>query len=208
VIRTFPALALVTILFAGPVFANGYGESGPWQFQTPAQRGANAVTSDLIERKRGGFYDSFKSTYNTVNQTWIDKQVNCSVNASSNANAGSNTLSSSTASPVLNSSADIATRTSANEAYNGSQTDAFAAMAGDISALGIMSGAASQPLNIDSGQSNSGTLSSTVSKSSVSSGTGNVKASGYSAPVLNSKQSNTGSQTAQVSGSTACAGMQ
>ena len=62
-------LAAAVLLNAPAALANGWFESRPWQFQTSADRANNALLLDMIERKRGGFYDGFSTTitnYNTL----------------------------------------------------------------------------------------------------------------------------------------------
>src|SRR3954468_18739050 len=88
-------------LIALPAAANGLGENGSWQFQTSQDKVNKGAVLDLIERKKGGFYDSFKTTVNNNNITNIDKQFNCSLGATTTGNAGSNGMTATTSSPSV-----------------------------------------------------------------------------------------------------------
>ena len=173
---------------AAPARANGYLESGSWQFATPAERSTSAYIAAMIEQKRAGYYNSYHSTnYNTTN---INKQVNCTQTATSTGSAGQNSLTASTSSPVLNASAALSSSAAANRAAN-------------TTASGFM--LAGQPLN--STQSNTGAVASNVTGSSASTSGGTASSNdGTSSQVLNSTQTNQGAQTASLTGSTACAG--
>jgi hypothetical protein len=179
--------------------ANGLGENGSWQFQTSQDKVNKGAVVDLMERKKGGYYDSFKTTiYNT---TYIDKQFNCGVNANTAGNSGTNAVSAATSSPTISNPVSTTSSTGANQASNGlAQTG----LGGVVSLNPFLQ----SPTNgITNGQSNSGALNSGVSGSSTSGVTGAVDAAGGSTQQgLNSNQSNSGTLTAQVVGSTACAG--
>jgi hypothetical protein len=181
---------------APPVWANGPGENTAWQFQTSQDKVNKGNIVDLIERKKGGYYDSFKVINNTTNNTTIDKQFNCSVTASSSGNTGSNGLAATTSSPTLNSNGATNAGSAANAATN----------SGSRSGLGIDQ-LTSVSDAINNTQSNDGALSATVTGSTTSSSNGAVTAGGgTSSQVLNSSQSNLGQQLASVTGSTACNG--
>ena len=47
-----------------PAVANGLGESLSWQFQTSQDRVNKGAVLDLIERKKGGYYDAIKTNTN------------------------------------------------------------------------------------------------------------------------------------------------
>jgi hypothetical protein len=190
-------------LGAQPVAANGLGENGSWQFQTSQDKVNKGAVVDLIERKKGGFYDSFKTTINNTNVTNIDKQFNCSVGATTTGNAGSNGVSASTSSPTTSNTGTTSSGTTANTASNGVGQNGF----GGVLVAGA-GGIGMPPQGVvDSNQANSGTLSSGVSGSSTSATTGAISAGGgRSDQALNSLQSNTGTQTASIQGSTACIG--
>ncbi len=196
------AVAAGVFLLQSPVLSNGVGENGSWQFQTSQDRVNKGAVVDLIERKKGGYYDSFKTTnYNTTN-TYIDKQFNCAVSASSSGNAGTNSLAASTSSPSVTNSGSTSSATNANTASNGvSQAGLPGFMVASMNPASPYDG------SIGNTQSNTGALTSGVSGSTTSATTGAVSADGGATDqVLNSSQSNTGAQTASVAGSTACNG--
>ena len=196
-------------------FANGYGESAPWQFETPAARAVNAAILDLIEKKRGGYYDSFKNTtYNTSN-TYIRQQNNCVLSSSASGNAGTNGTSAATSSPTVTNGAS----TSAGTTGNGASTTVGSA---DPYGLGTIIGTSTGSTatgnwvtGLGSGglaqtnQSNAGSvLASGVSGSSTGASSGAIGAGGGTTyQVLNSTQGNSGAQSSAVSGSTACSGV-
>lgn len=197
-----PALFSMLVLSLGvcsPALSNGFGESGAWQFQTSQEKVNRATLLDMLEKKKAGFYDSFRSTYNY--NTYIDRQVNCTMTAANTANAGTNSTTAATSSPTLSSSGT----TSANAAANsGSSGLSQAGLNGVLTP--------SQTGNTPTGslsntQSNSGALNSGVTGSSTTSSTGAVSANGGTTDqVLNSDQSNSGALSASISGSTACSG--
>jgi hypothetical protein len=193
-----PLLGLATV----PSFANGVGENAAWQFQTSQDRVNKGAVLDLVERKKGGYYDSFKTTnYNTSN-TYIDKQFNCALNASSSGNGGTNSMGASTSSPSVTNSGTTSASTDANTASNGLWQAAFPAVLTAGNPPGQGAGG-----SLGNNQNNTGSLSSGVSGSSTNAATGAISAGGgYSTQALNSSQNNTGAQTATVSGSTACNG--
>ena len=199
-IRTAGLAAMSACLWLGAqqAAANGLGDNGSWQFQTSQDKVNKGAIVDLMERKKGGFYDSFKTTIN--NTTNIDKQFNCSVGATTTGNAGSNGMTASTSSPSVSNPSTTTAGTAANTASNG------------VSQSGLMgvlvAGIGTPPQGVvDSNQSNSGTLSSGVSGSSTNSTTGAISADGgRTDQALNSLQSNSGTQTASIQGSTACIG--
>ncbi|MES2937116.1 MAG: hypothetical protein V4864_05515 [Pseudomonadota bacterium] len=188
------------MLFAVPAWANGLGENGSWQFQTSQDKVNKGAVLDLIERKKGGYYDSFKTTIN--NNTYIDKQYNCSLSANSQGNSGSNGMTASTSSPSTSNSGSTSSSTGANTASNG------VSQFGLPGVLVALNGATTPGTGaVANTQSNSGSLSSGVSGSSTSATTGAISADGgRTDQALNSDQNNSGAQTASVSGSTACAG--
>lgn len=179
--------------------ANGPGENSPWQFQTSQERVNKAAITDMVEKKRAGYYDSFKTVYNY--NTYIERQVNCSVSALTNGNTGTNGMNAATSSPTVSNSGSTSSDTGANTASNG------LSQAGLTGVL-LASNESNTPTGtLSSGQSNTGALTSGVSASSTSAATGAVGANGgVSDQVLNSQQSNSGMLTASISSSTACAG--
>lgn len=184
-----------------PAVANGLGESPSWQFQTSQDRVNKGAVLDLIERKKGGYYDAIKTNTNINNTTYIDRQFNCSVTALATGNSGSNATTASTSSPNVTSSGATNADTAANSASNGlAQSSPFG-----VIQSGVLVPAGSNGIN--SNQSNSGSLSSGVTGSTTSSSNGAVTSGGgVTDQVLNSQQSNTGTLTSSVQGSTACVG--
>lgn len=199
------AIFLLALLVGSvaPASANGLGENGSWQFETTQDRVNKGAVVDLIERKKAGYYDSFKTTnYNTTN-TYIDKQFNCGVTASSSGNAGTSSVQANTSSPGVTNTGSTSSATNANGATNG------VSQAGIPGVLFAAAGGGSTPYSssLNNTQSNSGALNSGVTGSSTTAATGAISAGGgTSDQVLNSSQSNTGAQTASVTGSTACNG--
>jgi hypothetical protein len=187
-------------LASQPAAANGLGENGSWQFQTSQDKVNKGAIVDLMERKKGGFYDSFKTTVNNTNITNIDKQFNCSLGATTTGNAGSNSTTASTSSPSVSNPSTTSAGTTANTASNG------------VSQSGLMgvlvAGVGTPPQGVvDSNQNNSGSLSSGIAGSSTNSTTGAISADGgRTDQALNSLQTNAGTQTASIAGSTACVG--
>jgi hypothetical protein len=184
--------------FAGLAHANGIGENQTWQFHTGAEKATRAAAVDLMERKRGGYYHSFQTINNVVNNTRVDRQYNCALTATSAGNGGSNGLSATTSSPGVSNSGSTSAASSANSASNALGHES---LAGYLGSTGTG--------QLGNTQSSSGTLVSGISGSATSAVTGAVSAGGgRSDQVLNSSQSNLGSQqTASVSGSTACTGL-
>jgi hypothetical protein len=197
---SIPLIALM--LMASPARPNGLGENGGWQFETQQDRVNKAAVLDMMERKKAGYYDSFKTTnYNTTN-TYIDKQFNCAVSASSAGNGGQNSMAASTSSPTVTNTGTTSASTNANSATNGvSQAGYPGVILASTNPVTPFNG------SLGNNQSNSGALNSGVSGSSTSATTGAISAGGGSSDqVLNSTQKNSGAQTASVNGSTACNG--
>lgn len=193
------AAALVLCGAAPQAAANGLGENGSWQFQTSQDKVHKGAIVDLIERKKGGYYDAIKTTVN--NTTYIDKQYNCSVTAGTTGNSGSNGMSASAASPTVTNSGSTQSTTSANSASNGVAQSGLNGV--------LVAGLGTPPSgSILSDQANTGNLSSGVNGSNTNPTTGAVSASdGRNDQILNSTQSNTGSNlSSSVTGSTACIG--
>jgi hypothetical protein len=57
-------LGMVLLASATQTLANGYGESGSWGFQTQQDKVNKAFVLDMIEKRKNGFYNAIKSTYN------------------------------------------------------------------------------------------------------------------------------------------------
>lgn len=164
------AILILPLLNAAPAQANNYGESYGWQFKTSADRANQAFVLDLMEKRRGGFYQAPSYTTN------IARQYNCGVTATSVGNDG--TQSAVANSPSVSGPTALA---------NGNDADT------------VLNGGGRQGGNrAVSWQSNSGMVSAGVIGSAEASVTGSPR------QVLNSNQTNSGSQSASVSGSSAC----
>jgi len=160
--------------------ANGLGESVSWQFRTSVERSNLAVVTDLIEKKKGGYYDGFDTTNYVTSTTNIGAQVNCNTVADATGNLANSDMGGSA--PSQNASADIASDSVGNEVVDGAQEQSG-------------SGA--------SDQQNSGPIVSTVDDSSVLSTNGSVN-TGDTDNILNNDQDNSGDQLATIDGSTTC----
>ena len=171
------AILLATSGGWSPSHANNYGDDGGWQFQTTTDQGNMAATQDLIQKKQSGYYGPSTYITNTTATTNIGHQTNCSVSASAVGNSGSTSAiaSSPTTTGATATSLANSNTNSSLPGYNG----------GTSSQTGT--------------QSNLGTLGSSVTGStSVTAGGGNYQA-------LNTTQSNTATQTANITSSSACA---
>lgn len=152
-----------------PAFANNYGESLAWQFMSPAERAAQIAMLDMIEKRRGGYYAA--PIYNTT----IARQYNCSISATATGNSGVQT--------ALANSPTV--------------TGATATATGNNSMTSI--GAGRADTTVDSGQTNSGAITSGVE------GATSATVRGAAWQALNSSQTNSGDQSASVQASNACA---
>lgn len=196
--RFWVGLAVLVSLWltATQALANGYGESGSWNFLTQTDRVNKGYVLDMIEKRKNGFYNAIKSTYNY--NTNIDKQVNCTLSAVTNGTSGSSALDATTSSPVLNNTGTTSASGAANSASNGLSQAGLA---------GVFNTNAAPPGSISSGQSSSGALNSSISGASNSASTGQVAANGgMTEQVLNSQQTNSGVLTSSISASSACVG--
>ena len=184
--KTAVVLAAGYVLLAAPAAkANGFGESRPWQFETSSDKIAKANALDLIERKKGGFYDGFTTVvYTTTN---IGEQINCSVGSSTNANIADNSQAG--AAPT----ADPSTIVSSSAAGSSSVVTP--------NESGVDSGSADSVSNT---QSNSGALVSGTSGTSVNSSLNGVGI-GDTAQDLQNNQTNSGQLTSSIADSVACA---
>lgn len=171
------------MLFATSAISNGLLENRPWQFQTTADKANKTAVLDLIEKKRGGYYDGFNTIVTTTYN--IGSQVNCSNGANATGNIATNGQAglSATASGDPNISAD----SSGNNDTTTAQAD------------GAGTGTPTQ----SGSQDNSGAIDSSVGGSSINSGLGSVT-NGDTSQALNNDQNNSGNQTAGVDSSTAC----
>lgn len=176
----------IGLLCATPALSNGFTESRPWQFQTSADRANKSVVLDLIERKKGGYYDGFDVT----NNTYIGSQVNCNNNANTTGNIAENGQ----AGP--NTAANGHPNISADSTGN---TDTTTAQADGMGNGGqVSSGTTSQ----NGAQDNSGAINSSVDTSSIDNSFGDVTNRDTN-QALNNTQENSGTLISGVDG-TAC----
>ncbi len=169
----------ILVLFAAPVFANGYGTDSPWGFETTTDQANLAAVQSLIQQKQNGM---FHSTYNTNNYstTNIANQTNCSVGATAYGNYALNGATAN--SPTTTGSSSLAQGNSSGSTVSATGPDG-------------------QPLNVADNQSNTGTVGSSLTGSTTVSSGGPVN------QALNNAQTNSGAQSATVSNSTACSGV-
>lgn len=107
-----PATLVASIvLFSASATANGLFENRPWQFDTSADKANKAFVLDMIERKKGGFYDAFGPASNTF------YNMDCYINASATANENTSTVDATTSSPTTGGT--VTGTATANEALNG-----------------------------------------------------------------------------------------
>lgn len=171
------AAALIGVIPFGAALANGWYESRPWQFDTSADKANKAGVLDMIERKKGGYYDGFKTTiYNTTN---IGTQLNCNNATEARGNVADNSQTAN--SPNVSNSAGTSSAATGNTATNGTDGKAV----------------------VDNGQTNSGAVASGIANTNTGTASGAIT-NGSSDPVLNNRQNNSGTQTASIAGSTAC----
>lgn len=179
---------VVLVSLAGNASANGLGENRSWQFDTSNDKLNKAFIVDIIERKKGGFYDGFDNNFviNNFNTTNIGSQVNCNNvanatgNIADNRQAGPQTVSNSNPNVLADSNGNL----SDNQATPG----------------GVSNGASP---TFGGEQDNSGDVTSSVSDSNIDSGVSGVS-NGATHQALDNTQDNSGNQDADVSNSTAC----
>ncbi|MFA7439009.1 hypothetical protein [Castellaniella sp.] len=168
-------------------------EGLPWQFQTSADQANKAIVLDIMERKKGGYYDAFEvnNYVNNYNTTNIERQFNCGVSAMASGNVADTTQSAQVSSPnTANTSGN-----SADAAGNSSTTTTDAG-------YGWQAGSGTQS---STDQSNKGDVDAGVYGSPSRASSGPINASGgYSRQALNVSQSNSGKQVAYVTGSVGC----
>ena len=173
------ALALPLMAMpAKPILANRLGENSAWQFDTTADKANKAAVLDMMERKKGGYYDGFTTVYNST--TNIGTQINCSNSASATGNVAQN-------GQTGNSTSATSGTTVNSDATGNDSTEAS----------GDGDGANSTD------QTNSGSVDSDVLNSPSNSDTSVSDLSGSDQDLTND-QDNSGDQTATVADSTAC----
>lgn len=163
------------------VQANGLGEDRSWQFDTSADKANKAAVLDLIERKKGGYYDSFDTTINN----YIGTQINCSNTASATGNIADNSQVGNA--PELVNDGVVTADSTGNISDSTSTGD------------GLGDGG-----SVNGTQTNTGEVESSVWGSDVE-GTNVLNLEGSTQEQdLDNDQDNSGDQIATVSGSTAC----
>ena len=183
--RVLRCLAIAGTFLAGAAAANNIGENAAWGFQSVQERAIRQSATDMSERRKGGYYEAART--HITNNTWIERQVNCSQSATAAGNTGTNGMTAYTSSPTASNSSGVSAGSTGNSASNGGN-------AGDGS--------------VRNGQGNLGNQYATVSGSSAFGSTGPINAGGgHSHQALNSTQNNAGAQTASINNSTACAGV-
>ena len=191
-------VAVLVTSLCGPAIANGFGENRPWQFATPGERNARASTLDLMERKKGGYYDGFGTEV-------FNENYNCTGNApSALANESVQLAEAQTSSPETGSTAETDSRATGNEA----DTENTVHTTGNRSGRGKNRDSQSHaqaPLNTSSNsQTNEGNVNS-AANSSVDNRVGDIDASGgESNQAQNSDQVNSGTVLADGSGNVGC----
>ncbi len=170
-------------------------EGLPWQFQTAADKANKAVVLDIMERKKGGYYDSFNPTYNTTNNTYIRRQYNCGQTSTATGSAADSGQQATVSSPDTRNTSGNDLDSIGNTSSTGPQETVSLRPRGE--------GAGSASASTD--QANSGPITSQVTDSPSFSRSAPINASrGRSEQALNVHQRNSGTQTASVQGSTAC----
>lgn len=179
--RTSCALSIAMLsATSSTAYANGLEESYAWKFRSDFDRSALAATLDMIERKKGGFYDGFDTIVNNVSATNIGTQINCGNTSNAIGNEADNGQSGN----APNVDAQISNTADAKGSESNGQTS------GDGGSIG-------------STQTNSGSVTSGSGGNVSSLATGSV-GGGETNAVLNNDQNNSGSQSASVSDSIAC----
>ncbi|KAA0889400.1 hypothetical protein [Pusillimonas sp. ANT_WB101] len=183
-------LGLLCAAAAPVVHAQVWAFEGlPWQFESSADKANKAGVLDIMERKKGGYYDSFQTTNYITNTTNIQRQYNCGVTANATGSMADSAQGSTVSSPVT-------TNTSGN----------YLTSTGNTSSTGAMDSFGPGSAGASTDQSNTGAVSAGVKGSPSDASSGQIHAgSGTSSQALNVNQTNTGSQTASLSGSTGCA---
>jgi hypothetical protein len=178
-VATPSALVIATITLMA--VTNGYVESSSWQFVSTNQKTANIAALDMLERKKGGYYDGFTTTIYNSTITNIGTQLNCSNIADAKGNQAQNSQGGSNG--QLNAAANIDSSSVGNDSLTGTDSGTG---------------------TTDTNQTNSGELNSSVTGSEVETTTGGI-INGATDNDLNNNQDNSGDQSATIADSVACA---
>jgi hypothetical protein len=191
-LKTILTLTGVAVaVMTSPAFANGLLENGPWQFQTSYDKANKSAVLDVIERKKGGYYDGFGTVQNIDARTYIGAQFNCSNNAQSTGNLADNGQAG--PSTTDNSSPNISSDSTGNSDTTSSDATGNAAGTGTVGA---------DLASVTGSQDNSGSIDSGVDGSRIG-GFGGVLNGSTDQDLVND-QNNSGEQTAGIDTSTAC----
>jgi hypothetical protein len=185
--KLITSTGVAVAVMASPILANGLLEGRSWQFQTTTDKANKAAVLDIIERRNGGYYDGF----NTVSNTYIGAQFNCSNNAQSTGNLADNGQAGPSTSD--NSAPNISSDSTGNSDTTSADAAGNAAGTGTVGA---------DLASVTGSQDNSGSIGSGVDGSSIG-GFGGVSNGPTNQDLLND-QNNSGALTADVAGSTAC----
>lgn len=185
--RVSLSVIAVATLIPGALFANGLYENRSWQFDTSADKANKAAIADMIERKRGGYYDGFDTNVYNTNTTNIGTQINCNNVADATGNVADNTQdgSAATATPASTIGADA----TGNEASFDTDSSGTATTDGTDGGT--------------SDQDNTGDVSAEVVDSDSTTTVSDINV-GDSAQDLLNTQDNSGDQYATIEASTAC----
>jgi hypothetical protein len=171
--------ALTLGMLALAASANNLGENGAWQFQTSTDKANQAAVQDMIQKRKSGYYAAPAYTTN------IDRQYNCNVAPTAVGNEGTNSTLANSPSTTGVSATATGNANTTQVRGDGSQVEGTPVRSGGSQA--------------DTGQTNTGAVGSFVR------GSTSTDVRGWADQALNSDQNNSGNQTANVSGSSACA---
>lgn len=192
----FIASSFMCVSFA--VFGGVMINNERWNFRTSTDISNRSAVVDLMERKKGGYYNSFIVNNEYVTTTNIaGDQNNCSQTVSSVGNSGTNVTDATTSSPSSSADGTLGSAAIGNDYQTGLDT---ALNGGEVSAQGDNSSMATV------GQTNeSSNQASSINDSAISNTAGAINASGgYSDQQITSSQTNSGNQSASMSDSVAC----
>lgn len=172
-------LVVGLVMLGQSAFANGFRESSSWQFETSSDKTNKAAIADVVERKKGGFYDGFDTNVTNYNTTNIGTQINCNNSLSAAGNIADNRQVGNA--PNLDGGSRVQSSAAGNQNSASSDAEATAGT---------------------SSQENTGTIGSTTSGNNIS---GRASASlGGNDQALDNRQDNSGNQTATQTDSLAC----
>ncbi|MBV7433859.1 hypothetical protein KRX19_02375 [Cardiobacteriaceae bacterium TAE3-ERU3] len=184
-VKHIAIIGIITFSLSVPAYAAGgwSNENTPWQFESNADKANKMLVLDVMEKKKGGYYDGFKTVTNITNN--IDKQINCQFQPTAKANESQIAQTAQTSSPQAPVSAN-SNSDSAGNSYS---------KAGD-----------EQNSSTDTNrQNNTGSVSASVDHSPSSANGGVINAgNGQTSQSGHSTQSNSGHQSVTTNGGQAC----